>query len=162
MSKTYSVINDLYGVGSASQKPERQGVWGLVVVILLGGLVLYQSIHPVIRLRSEPPSVVLKNRASRSATATHGQEYAANSYWGTATSYVTEKYPYGEALPSTPSEGFTLAMGGDYATSNVYWQRLRELWNEPDMWVKSFHVDTGWINNALGSVGKIVQDYISS
>lgn len=162
MSKTYSVINDLYGVEPASQQSRHQGVLGLFVVILLGGLVLYESAHPVMRLRSEAPPVLLKRTTSRNVTATRAQEYVAKSYWSTAADYVTEKYPYGEALPSTPPEDFTLAMGGDYATSNIYWQRLRAVWNEPDMWVRSFQVDTGWINNALDSVGKVVQGYLDS
>ena len=162
MSSTYSVINDLYGVEPARHQSQRQGALGLVVVMLMGGLFLYESVHPVMRLRSEPPPVMLKSRAKWRATATQAKERIAESYWSTAAEYVSEKYPYGKALPGTPPEGFTLAMGGDYATSNMCWQRLRELWSQPDMWEKSFHVDTGWMNSALASLGKIVQGYINT
>lgn len=162
MSSTYSVINDLYGVGPTRQKPQRQGTLGLVVVMLLGGIFLYESVHPVMRLRSEPPPVLLKGRTSRTVAASPAQQHIAESNWSEAAEYVSEKFPYGEALPSKPPEGFTVAMGGDYATSNLYWQKLRSLWNQPDMWVRSFQVDTSWINSASASLGKIVQDYLNS
>lgn len=162
MSSTYSVIHDLYGVEPARQQPQRQGALGLVVVMLLGGMVLYESVHPVMRLRSEPPPAILKSRTYRNATATRGQEHIAKSYWSTAAEYVSEKYPYGETLPSRPPEGFTLAMGGDYATSSLYWQRVRGMWNQPEMWVRSYQLDTAWINTALGSLGKVVRSYLNS
>lgn len=162
MSSTYSVINELYGVEPARQEPQRKSVLGLVIVMLLGGLALYESVHPVMRLRSEPPPAFLKNRASRKVTATRAQENIGQSYWTTAAEYVSEKYPYGDALPSNPPEGFTLAMGGDYATSSVYWQRLRGLWRQPDMWVRSYQLDTGWIHTAVANLGKVVQGYLNT
>jgi len=162
MSSTYSVINELYGVEPARQEPQRKSALGLVIVMLLGGMVLYESVHPVMRLRSEPPPAFLKSRASRKATATQAQENIAQSYWSTAAEYVSEKYPYGEALPSHPPEGFTLAMGGDYATSSLYWQRLRGLWGQRDMWVRSYQLNTGWINTAVASLGKVVSGYLDT
>lgn len=162
MSSSYSVINDLYGVEPARQQPQRQGALGLVVVMFLGGMVLYESVHPVMRLRSEPPPAILKSRTYRNATATRAQEHIAKSYWSTAAEYVSEKYPYGETLPSRPPEGFTLAMGGDYATSSLYWQRVRGMWNQPEMWVRSYQLDTAWINTAVGSLGKVVRSYLNS
>jgi len=162
MSRTYSVINDLYGVGPARQEPQRQGTLGLVIVLLLGGMFLYESVHPVMRLRSEPPPTLLKNRTSLKTTATRNQQHVAQSYWSTAAEYLSEKYPYGETLPSRPPEGFTLAMGGDYVTSNLYWQRLRGLWNQPEMWVTAYRLDTGWINTALASLGKVVRGCLNT
>ena len=162
MSSPYSVINDLYGVETARQQPQRQGALGMVVVMLLGGMVLYESVHPVMRLRSEPPAIFLKDRTSRKVMSTRAQEHIAKANWSAAAEYVSEKYPYGKALPDSPPEGFTLAIGGDSATSSLYWQRLRELWDQPDMWVSSIQVDTAWINSAFDSVGRIIQGCINS
>jgi hypothetical protein len=162
MSSTYSVINDLYGVEPARPRPEHQGVVGLVIVMLLGGMFLYESLHPVMRLRSEPPPAFSKGRANLKATGTQGQEHAARSSWDLATSFVSEKYSYGEFLPSRPPAGFTAAMGNDYAASAFYWQRLRGLWNQPDMWVRSYQFETDWINTALGSLGKLARNYLNS
>jgi hypothetical protein len=162
MSNSYSVINDLYGVEPARQEHRSQGVLGLVIVMLLGGMVLYESLHPVMRLRSEPPPTLLKSRKTLKAPATRGPDHISQSYWTTAAEYVAEKYPFGETLPTRPPEGFTMAMGADFATSNLYWQRLRGLWDQPDMWVRSYQLDTGWVNTALESVGKVFRSYITS
>jgi hypothetical protein len=162
MSSSYSVINELYGVEPARQEPRSHGVLGLVIVMFLGGMVLYESIHPVMRLRSEPPPTLLKSRKTLKAAATQIQDPIAQSYWSTAAEYVAEKYPFGETLPTRPPEGFTLAMGADYATSNLYWQRLRGLWDQPDMWVRSYQLDTGWVNTALESLGGTVRSYLSN
>lgn len=162
MSSTYSVINDLYGVEPARQEPQRQGVLGLVIVLLMGGMFLYESVHPVMRLRSEPPPALLKSKTTLKTTATRNQQHFKQPYWNTAAEYVSQKYPYGETLPSSPPESFTLAMGGDYATSNLYWQRLRGLWNQPEMWVRSYQLDTDWINTAVGAMGKIVRGYLNT
>jgi hypothetical protein len=162
MSSPYSVINDLYGVETANKQPHRQGALGLIVVMFLGGMVIYESVHPVMRLRSEPPPIYLKSRASRRTKVTRAQGHIAKANWSAAAEYVSEKYTYGKALPNSPPQAFTLAMGGDYATSSLYWQRLRDIWEQPDMWVSSFQVDTAWINSAFDSVGKIVQGYLNS
>jgi len=162
MSNSYSVINDLYGVEPARQEPRRQGVLGLVVVMFLGGMVLYESVHPVMRLRSEPPPTLLKSRKTLKAAATRGQVHISQSYWSAAAEYVAEKYPFGETLPTRPPEGFTMAMGSDFATSNLYWQKLRGLWDQPDMWVRSYQLDTGWVNTALESLGGMVRSYLSN
>jgi hypothetical protein len=162
MSNSYSVINDLYGVEPARQEPRRQGVLGLVVVMILGGMVLYVSVHPVMRLRSEPPPTLLKSRKTLKAAATQAQNTVGQSYWSTAAEYVAEKYPYGETLPARPPEGFAMAMGADYATSNLYWQRLRGLWDQPDMWIRSYQMDIGWVKTALESLGGMVRSYLSN
>jgi hypothetical protein len=161
MSSTNSVINELYGVEPARQRPEHQGVFGLVIVMLLGGMFLYESIHPVMRLRSEPPPAFLKGRANLKAAGTQDQEHVARSYWDLAANFVSEKYSYGEFLPSRPPEDFTIAMGGDYATSSLYWQRIRGQWNRPENWVQSYQLNTDWINSAVGSARKVVKNYLN-
>ncbi len=162
MSSSYSVINDLYGVEPAQQEPRRQSVLGLVIAMLLGGMVLYASIHPVMRLRSEPPPTFLKSKTNLKAAGAQNRLHIAQSYWNTAAEYVSEKYPYGQTLPTRPPEEFTLAMGVDYATSSLYWQRLRGMWSQPDIWIRSYQLDTGWINTALASLGKVVRNYLNT
>ncbi|TAM84261.1 MAG: hypothetical protein EPN47_02800 [Acidobacteria bacterium] len=158
-SSAYSVIGDLYGV-ETSRAPVRKGGLGLVIIMLLGGMFLYESIHPVMRLRSEPPPSFLK--ANRTTATTGEQDPMAESYWNLAASFVTEKYTYGEFLPVRPPEEFTMAMGGDYANSSVYWQRLRSLWNHPENWVRSYQLDTSWISGAMDSARKIFKSYLNA
>jgi hypothetical protein len=161
MSNSYSLINDLYGVEPARRRPERQGVLGLVIVMVLAGMFFYESVRPVMRLRSNPPSDFVKGTANRKATGTKDQEYIARSYWDLATDFASQKYSYGELLPSNPPEDFAVSSGEDYATRALYWQRLRGLWNQQDIWVRSYELDTDWINDALGSLSKVVKDYLN-
>ena len=154
MSSNFSVIGDLYGLQSAHRRV-RQGGLGLVVVILLGGIVLYESIHPVMRLRSQPPS------SSASAAKNAYQGPAAGSYWNRAANFMSENYSYGEFLPTRPPKGFTTAMGGDYVTSSIYWQRVRSLWNQAANWVQSYQLDRGWIYSTLDSVYSIARNYVN-
>ena len=155
MSSTFSVIGDLYGVAPA-HRPVRHGGLGLIAVMLLGSIFLYESIHPVMRLRSEPPS------QNASVASKDNQGPVARSEWNRAANFVSKSYSYGEFLPTKPPEDFTMAMGGDYITSSLYWQRVRYLWNQPENWVRSYQVDTGWIYSALDSVCKVVVNYLNS
>jgi hypothetical protein len=162
MSSTYSVINDLYGVEPARQESERAGGLGLFVVVLLAGMFLYMSLQPVMRLRSEPPVAFLIGGAKVSATQAGNPTSIAQSYWNTAAGYASGNYSYGQPLPATPPKDFTLAMGGNYATSALYWHRLRGLWNQPEIWVRSYQLDTTWVEPALLSLGKVVSGYLKS
>ena len=162
MSSTYSVINDLYGVESTRQESEREGGLGLFIVVLLVGMFLYVSLHPVMRLQSEPPPAFMKGAAKVSATHAGNPAPIAQSYWNTAAGYASGNYSYGQPLPARPPKDFTMAMGGNYATSALYWHRLRELWNQPEIWVRSYQLDTAWVKPALVSLGKVVSGYLQS
>jgi len=161
MSNTYSLINDLYGVESDRRRPERQGSAGLVIVLVLAGAFLYESVHPVMRLRSNPPADFVRAAANRKAPVRARQESLARSYWSMAGDFVSEKYSYGEALPLNPPADFTLSSGEDYATRALYWQRLRALWSEQSVWATSYQFDTDWISGALESIRGFVKDYLS-
>jgi hypothetical protein len=161
MSNTYSLINDLYGVDSERRRPERQSNTGLVIVLALTGAFLYESVHPVMRLRSNPPADFVQVAANHKAPVRAQQESLARSYWTMAAQYVSEKYTYGEALPLNPPADFTLSSGQDYATRALYWQRLRALWSEQSVWDTSYQFDTDWVSGALESIRGFVKDYLS-
>jgi hypothetical protein len=162
MSSTYSVINDLYGVGPTRQESERASGLGLFILVLLAGMFLYVSLQPVMRLRSEPPPAFLKGGAAASTAQAVNPTPVAQSYWNTAAGYASGNYTYGQPLPARPPKDFTIAMGGNYATSALYWHRLRGLWNQPEIWVRSYQLDTGWVKPALLSLGKVVSGYLQS
>ena len=162
MRYEYSVINDLYGTETARRQPKGESSLGLFIVLALAGMFLYVSVHPIMRLQSAPPPIFLKGMAARHAMKSGFQDNVARSYWGVATDYVSAKYSYGQLLPSKPPADFTATVGDDYATRDLYWQRLRGLWNQPEIWVKSYYLDTGWIDSALGSLGKVVRNYLNS
>ena len=161
MRNEYSVINDLYGTQTVRRQPKRESSLGLFIVLALAGMFLYESAHPVMRLQSEPPPLFLKGPSARHAIKPGPQDTVARSYWGVATDYVSAKYTYGQLLPSEPPADFTTTVSDDYATRDLYWQRLRGLWNQPEIWVKSYYLDTGWIDSSLESLGKVVRNYLN-
>ena len=160
MSSTYSVINDLYGVEPARHESEQASGLGLFVVVLLVGMFLYMSLQPVMRLRSEPPPAFLKGGAKVSATQAGNTASMAQSYWNTAAGYASGNYSYGQPLPARPPKDFTIAMGGDYATSALYWQRLRELWNRQTIWVTCYQWNTDWVPELLDSSRDFARNYL--
>lgn len=162
MSNTYSVIHELYGtdVQSNWRAPERRSNTWMVVVLVLGGVFLYESIHPVMRLRNNPPADFVQAAASREAPVRAHQENLARSYWSMAGDFVSGKYTYGEALPANPPADFTLAGGEDSATRALYWQRLRTLWSDQSVWATSYEFNTDWMGTTLESFRAYVKEHL--
>jgi hypothetical protein len=159
MSNSYSLISDLYGVEPARRQRERRGNSGLVIVLALAGVFFYESVHPVLRLRSNPPADFVQAAANRKASVRAQQESVARSYWSLAADFVSGKYSYGDALPVNPPADFTLASGEDYATRALYWQRLRDLWSEQSAWATSYEFNADWISTSLESLREYAKDH---
>jgi len=160
MRYSYSPIDDIYGAESAQRQPEHQkSIWP-VILLALAAIFLYESVHPVTRLRSDPPPEFVKAPANPKASSAAGQEDTARAYWNLAAESVSEKYSYGDTLPSRPPRDFTLASGADYGTSALYWHRLRDLWNQQTIWVTSYQLNTNWVPELLDSSRKFARDYL--
>ncbi len=161
MSSSYSVINDLYGVESRRQEREPRSHWGLIMVLAVAALFLYESVHPVMRLRSNPPSEFVNVTANRKAPVQVEQEVVARSYWNIASEFASGKYAYGDALPVNPPADFALSSDQDYATRALYWHRFREMWNEQAAWVTAYQFNTDWMDDGLDSLRGFVRDRLS-
>lgn len=153
----YSVINDLYGVEVTRRKSEHNGLFWLVIVMILASTFFLVSVRPVMRLRNTPPSDFLVGTSKANATSVRGQEHIGRSYWGLATEFVSREYSFGDSLPDSPPRDFTDASGNDATTRDLYWRRLRRVWNEPGVWARSYQLDTRWIYSLLGSLGRVVK-----
>lgn len=162
MRYEYSVINELYGTENARRQPRREGSLGFYVLLALAGIFLFESVHPVMRLRSEPPPSFLIGKSARDARPSQSQENVARVYWNVAAGTVTERYSYGQLLPRNPPRDFTISQRDNYATRALYWQRLRGLWNQQETWVRSYRFDTAWADGVLVSVGRVVQNYLNT
>ena len=162
MSNTYSLINDLYGTDTRSnwRKSEPRGNSWLVIVAVLAGAFLYESVQPVMRLRSTPPADFVQAAASRRAPVRAQQEKLARSYWSMAGDFASRKYSYGEALPASPPPDFTLSGKEDSATRALYWQRLRSLWNEQSVWATSYEFNPDWMDTSLQSFRAYVKEHL--
>ena len=58
-------------------------------------------------------------------------------------------------------EDFTISQRDNYATRALYWQRLRGLWNQPNVWVRSYRLDTGWAYNVVDNLGRMIKGYVN-
>lgn len=160
-NSSYSLIGDLYGTHAESdwRRPEPRSHTWLVVVMILGGLFLYESVQPVPHLRTTPPAEFVQAKAGHPAPAA-AQQDVARSYWSLANDFVAHKYAYGEALPSKPPADFTLA-SGDATTRAIYWQRFRTAWNDNDTWTTSYEFNTDWVGESVVAFRQYVRDRFS-
>ena len=158
MAKDYSAINDLYGVDPESRRPGRGGSVWLLIVIILGGLFFYESIRPARRLRDRPPSNFAQERAGMSSQQLREQERIARSYWELAVELVQEEYPFGATLPSSPPDDFIVQDESDAGARARYWNKLREIWDEPEIWVRRYAWDSGWVAELLSALRTIVKN----
>jgi len=81
----------------------------------------------------------------------------ALAYWELAVRFVQWRYPYGESLPASLPTEFNLegkdlrrdGLAVSAATNARYWQRLRQVWDLPQTWQRSYEWNTGWGRTAL-------------
>jgi hypothetical protein len=133
----------------------RAAVWLIPVAPILLFAIL--SVRPVIHLRADPPAEFMAARPDLNAMQRATEERLARAYWSSAIKYVQSKYEFGTNLPNEPVPEFKLEATGprggksksDSDTRTRYWQRLRQVWIQPQAWQKSYVWDTGWIDATL-------------
>ena len=150
MSRRYSPIKDLYGVSPPEETPRRRGRVWLLVLLVLAGLFVYQSIRPVTRLRPDPPLAFMGAKLNASGAEDHSQERMARACWDYAIQYLQDSYPFGDRLPESPSLGFVKAP----EIRIQCWPRLRQAWTRPESWVRSYQWNTNWLTNPHSSFQK--------
>ncbi|HUZ47008.1 MAG TPA: hypothetical protein VMW54_10265 [Terriglobia bacterium] len=148
----YSPINDLYGVAPRRRQPrQRSNAW-LIALLVFAGVFFFESIRPVKRLRATAPSDFVHTRPDLGSTKATAQEQVARSYWDVAVEFVQKSYPFGSSLPSTPPSDFRLEEASQSGVRTVYWEKLREMWNRPEVWNTSFEWRTDWVQGEYNSL----------
>lgn len=147
---------------SPARKPQRSRGNGFAVTLVLllllvpVGVVVYLSTRPVMRLRAEPPSGFVDSNPKWNAKRAAAEDQIGRAYWDAAVQNVQPIYRYGTSLPATPPVAFqvdaeTLATSGVKVDASAerahYWQKMRELWDQPATWEQSYGWNTEWINN---------------
>lgn len=136
-------------------------------------LFVYLSTPSVMRLKVDPPAQFFDTRPEWSAERQEKEEWLAWAYWRRAGAYVQWRYEFGEKLPvdpplefrieekELPSSGFADAA----AASRVrYWRKLRQVWNQPQTWDRTYQWDTQWVEGSLvwlrGALGDLLVDVL--
>jgi len=159
MDRRYSPITDLYGLSPRDEPPEKKGYGWLIVLLVLAGLFVYESISPVMQLRPNPPAVFVGARLNSDESAYHAQQRMARECWEYAIQQLQDVYPYGQPLPRSPTFGLVKAP----AIRIQCWPRLQHVWTMDESWMRSYEWSTGWLTDRQGALQETLRrlwDYL--
>ncbi|HEV2418133.1 MAG TPA: hypothetical protein VGX94_10035 [Terriglobia bacterium] len=130
-------------VGAAPAPASRARTFMLVLVALIPTvLFLYLANRPVMRLTPNAPADFVEAYPELTSAHADTAQKLAQTYWDWAAVHLTADYPYGSQLPEQPpalfdAEGpsFPTGVEADVARTR-YWQKLRQLWSDPQSWQK--------------------------
>ncbi|MGH9327853.1 MAG: hypothetical protein ACRD2B_14385 [Terriglobia bacterium] len=112
----------------------------IIVALVPTILFLYLMTKPVMRLKADPPVEFLNAFPEWTGRHPEVATRLGEAYWEWAALHLARNYPYGTQLPEQPpvlfrvdGEGFPSGVDADVARLR-YWQKLRELWTEPQSW----------------------------
>lgn len=149
MDSRYSPINDMYGVTPRGKPPKRISSMWPFVLGALAGLFIYESIHPVMRLRPDPPRSVMGAKLNSTGAEHQAQEPTARACWDFAIQSLQKTYRYGRVLPVNPPRIPGNSNGSTPAINTLCWQRLRLAWPRSESWVQTYEWKTDWITKTI-------------
>lgn len=134
----------------------------VAILIVVGCLVVYASIHSEFRLRPEMPREFF-DASQIPASRRASEEKIARAYWHCAVTEVQWKYGYAHRLPDEPPLEFSLPperagiAADNAAVRERYWRRLRVLWGISTMWEKHYEWNNDTLRNSMQSGGDWLQ-----
>jgi hypothetical protein len=140
---------------------------GVVVLIMLA---IYLSASPVVRLQVRPPAAFFDDSPSLNAKQRAREDELARAYWDIAVRDIEAKYSSGSTLPADPPDDFKVGEKGpsgtilkvDAAARTRYWQKLREVWAQPDSWERTSNWSLDWIRSVWDSTSSRVAQVFGS
>lgn len=128
---------------AAPARASRPAQYLLVLVALIPTvLFLYLANRPIMRLAPNAPADFVAASPDLAGAHPDTAQKVAQAYWDWAAAHLTSDYPYGSRLPEQPpalfdaeGPGFPTGVDADVARSR-YWQKLRQLWTNPQSWQK--------------------------
>ena len=133
-------------------------LWLILIVPLaiLASLFVYRSLRPRLRLRDDPPSEFVAARPEWGNRRRQAEQVLARAYWDCAVNVIQWHYYHGSDLPPTAPEVFQIEVGAlpDGVTApkearDFYWQRLRNVWLQPESWKEIYGWDDEWFFTLL-------------
>jgi hypothetical protein len=152
-------------------RPRTPGLWRWLLLLGFGLFFVYRSTLPVARLQSEPPPQFIGRSDSQTIERPQPDKQIAREYWRVAVRSIQSEYAPKISLPAAPPPDFRInsrtaeaSVNGD-AERAVYWQRLRDLWTQPEIWQVTYGWNTGWFMNAVSNLpqylGEILQQLVA-
>ncbi len=162
MDKRYSAISDLYGPAPEEKPPKRSSSnMGLYLVLALIGFFVFESLQPVMRLRSDPPPSVVGVKLNPNDPQYESQMRTARACWDYAIETVQYRYPFGRRLPDSVPPKLRGSNGKASALSVLCWPRLRDAWTQPESWVEKYEWSTDWISDPDSSFRQNLRKFIN-
>lgn len=150
-----SIDDDYFPNKDAARKP---ALWKGLLVIGFCLFFIYRSTLPVMHLQSKPPAEFINPNSNGSHQPTQQQRRIAQAYWKVTVQSIQPEYTVGKPLPATPPPEFTISTnsadlaGGLHFERAYYWQRLRDVWQQPEAWRVSYGWNTEWLDHFMVSV----------
>lgn len=114
----------------------------ILVALIPTVLFIYLAAKPVMRLKPNAPADFVEASPDLAAAHTETAQKLAQAYWDWAAVHLAPDYPFGSQLPDQPpalfdaeGPGFPTGVDADVARAR-YWQKLRQLWANPQSWQK--------------------------
>ncbi|MGH9377787.1 MAG: hypothetical protein ACRD1I_03205, partial [Terriglobia bacterium] len=114
----------------------------ILVALIPTILFVYLASRPVMRLKPNAPTEFAEAYPELTATHEDTAQKLGQAYWDWAAIHLAPDYPYGSQLPEQPpvlfeadGPSFPTGVQADVARTR-YWQKLRELWTNPQSWEK--------------------------
>ena len=138
-------------------KPPRSSWWKWALGLILVSLFVYRSTRPVIRLSAEPPPSFYDHNRTSDQQELRRERQLARAYWNVAVRRIQTSYSRTRPLPPNPPPQFQVSEGKDLQGSDWtiarahYWYRLREVWNQRNIWEVSYGWNTDWVEDSLNA-----------
>jgi hypothetical protein len=120
---------------------------------ILGLIFVYRSTYVVIQLSANPPPEFVDSRSEWTAQQRQTEQRLARAYWQCAVRVMQRRYAYGSGLPDKPppefkidAQSFPDLPAGAHLERDRYWQNLRKVWGDPDVWARTYAWDTSWLS----------------
>jgi PilZ domain len=140
-------------------------ILSFLVMAAFGLLIFaYASTKPVLQLQSNPPAEFVDPGVNPNQQEAEGQ--LARAYWNATVHNIQQTYKFQTILPDKPPSEFqvqpqdvTEISSSQYldASRTRYWQRLRKIWDNPQIWQSSYEWNTDWIMSPLKSLGQMLR-----
>lgn len=105
-------------------------------------LFVFLASRPIMRLKADPPAEFFNAYPDWTASHHDVAQRLGRAYWDWAALHLAHEYPYGSTLPDQPPVEFDVE-GPNFPTGveadlarQKYWEKLRELWGQPQSWEK--------------------------